>query len=735
MSSKHSIRFEGLADFSDITKEIDGLNSHIQEAFGKKGAKVVDKESITSLKKETHGVFANMQKDMEKLKKEAKDLQKVLKDTKAGDKANAQYSNQLLENTKKTLALKQQMRDVTNKSNRLAALEQGDGGGQLIPFPGKKRASAGGMVKNTVVGGISEIAGHTPALSEAASVGQAAVGAGQAASSAGLSTLAIGGLTILAAAAAGAAVAIQRMSSGFEAYKATTSNVLALSGMGATPMEAGSRGANLAAQMGYNSAATMDLQKGVNRSFGHVSAGDDENRMGNILTASRGMGISPGEIISGGNQLRQTGGTDAASKQMAMILDKAITSGMDKSQASMYLASAVGLLSELNQSGVTNSSALLATMAGLVGNKNMSPEMAAKSIGGLSSAISGSSGESNAFFQSAAARAGLGGGTIMGSQFAVRQGLAGVDTGAMNGMVGDTAMGRTGMSAMKGMGLGSSDFSQKFAGSILGELKQRFDTSSPEGAQSAMGFTNQMFGGKTAADATKTWALLEKISKSGTSGLGDEDKKLLSSLSQDPESAWRDKTLTAMEKTALYTEQVAAWSSNAQVELGKASSPIFNTLTEVLTKLDTHLAGSVGSVTGADSGSVGEILTNLEGVASDIGSEIVAAGRQMADDFVEGLSSWWSSTSIGKLLEGSSAGFGGGDLMAKGSDVMGQAMDAVAEGVKSLFGGDTASSDGKSSADAQLAEQKKTNTLLQEAIRKSLLAPKTGRETTRLHIK
>lgn len=706
--ANHSIKIKGVADFSAISKEVDDLHKTIDDAFGKKGMQVLDKTSVSFLKKETENAFNKMSNQLKKLKTEAKELEKALSTIGKDDKKSEELSKKRLANLQMTVAAEKSLAQLRKSENRM----EGGPDDNVIPFP-KSKGSFAGMAGKQLTGGALGVAHDLPGLSQAATVGESAYSAGSAASAAGLGAAAIAGLAVLGAAAAGAAIAISRMAAGFETYKQSIPTLLTLSGQGITPAK-DNRSLSGAAQLGYGPQEVFETQKQLSSAFGKApDQRSDSNRILNTMTASRDLGISPGQVSGAGESLRQLGGTEMAQKQVGMILEKAITSGMDKSQSSAFLSAAVGLLSELNQSGVTNSSQLLGVMSGLVSKNGMSPEMAAKSIGGLSSAVSGSSGESNAFFQSAAARGGLGGGTLMGTQFAVRQGLAGVDMGALQKQVGDTKSGQMGIQSISEMGLGTKDFSQRFASSIMDEIHSRFDTQTKEGRQAALGFTGQMFGAKTAPEAAKTLSILEKIANGGD--MNTDEKKLLEDLNKDPDAAWREKTLGKLDAIALSTAATAAFADKAKFELGEASATLFNDMTAALTKLDVTLAGKVPETT-----------KTLESGANSLGS---AMGAGL--DGVKELP--------GKVWDGIKEA-----IVGKGPVQM--MFDAASSGVKSLFG--SAATDGpigspSSSAPAGqaespsdsiqhelLQESKKQTGLLEKALKPGM-APRAGRIPSR----
>lgn len=548
----HKLVIKGVADFKDFEKTIKGLRNTVESSFGKKGIKLFDESSVSIIKKDLNAALSDSKETLKSLRKEAVEITKQFINASNDEKKHGELVKKRLETTRRIL-------ETHKLINTLQGAQIGapEGGGGL----GGALGMAGGF-----------------ALAAGALVGGAAISRGKA---------------------------------GFGAYQQGVPDILKLSGMGISPIQNGAGRAG-ATELGYNQFDVLQTQLGANSAFGKTGAGGEQNRLNNILTSSRGLGLDPGEITGAGNQLRAAGGTEQAQKQVGMILEKAFTNGMDKSQASHFLSASTELLSSINETGMSSTEKMISALSDIVGKGAMSPEQAARSFANINSAISGSGGESNAFFQAAAARGGLGGGTIQGTQFAVRQGLTGVDLGAMNKQIGGTQMGNMGMQAVTEMGLTDPQYTQKFAKSILDDLKSRVDMTTKEGRQAALGFTAETFGVKTAGEAAKVLALLEKLSKGGT----ERDRKELMDITKDREESWRQQTLANLDKIALNTARSAAYATGAQFDLGKSLAPLFNSLIETLGRVDETMARIAGSQGGQ--AAVNSIASPINSAVSSI---------------------------------------------------------------------------------------------------------------------
>jgi len=587
----------------EISTDMSVLSAAIDDALKGKtldlGGSITQARQIDDILSNIASVeVAGVLDEVEKLKKENLKIERSIKNSTKDLSKQETLTKQRLANLRKIDALEESISDslggtapvATPSSQALVPVPSKRGRRQeVVPQEvGPQRGQVIAATARQIGSQLASVGSALPGVSQAVSVGQAGISAGSAAGAVGMSGPAIAGMAVLATAAAAAGVAINRMMSGFEVFTSAIPNLLSISGMESDPMQGGPIRRE-AAQMGYDQLQLLDFQKSALQAMGNTATpGEERNRLSNIMTASRDLGMDPQQIIGGANQLRQAGGTEVGQRQIAAILEKAITSGMDKSQASNFLNAAVGMLASLNQSGTANTSAMLDVMSDLVTNNNMSAEQAAKSLQGLNAAISGSSGESNAFFQVAASREGLGGGTLAGTSFAVRQGLMGVNAGDLSKQVGDTESGRMGMRAISEMGLDDPAYTQKFASGMLEQMRSRFGgMDSREGRAGALGFTAETFGVKTAGEATKVLALLEKMSKGA--GMSKDDQTLLKSLGQDPEAEWRGRVLDKLDATARAVADAAANMKNGQFDLGQASSGLITTLNGYLNQLDMTL--------------------------------------------------------------------------------------------------------------------------------------------------
>lgn len=144
----------------------------------------------------------------------------------------------------------------------------------------------------------------------------------------------------------------------------------------------------------------LEMQKaGFERAFGL-----DGGTMTGIASSMRG-------------QMGGQGATDATMKLQASVLAAGIEDAIGP-----YLESAVSLLTAINENGATNTAEMISMFAQLTKDGERTPEMMSKVFGGVDASVRGASGESSAFLQAAYARAGIGGGSIGGTKYAMQSG-------------------------------------------------------------------------------------------------------------------------------------------------------------------------------------------------------------------------------------------------------------------------------------------------------------------------
>lgn len=611
----HEIKIKGSADFTSVSRGVQNLTKSIKSALPENGVQFIDAGSMKFLKTEAVQTFQKVKNHISAIKKEASDLDSILKSSKATEDEKARAAKNRLRLIQAELRLQKELSQLE---------KQAQSSGILPTMPSNKpipvqrgRASAIGA---RVAGGVGRFGGSLPEVGQFGTIAKDSLSAGsntaqKVGGKAGIvAGIALAGFT---AAIGVATLAVSRMSKAVAAFRATLNARLKVEAFDQGGVSR--RGLAAGARMGFSDVAqNIETQGALSQAFGSASSARVAgNRMENTFMASRMFGMDPSEITGAGNQLRAAGGTATASKQMALILSRAVTSGMDKSQVSTYLAETSALISEMNKSGIANMDQMVSLMADLSSSGMFSPEQAAKTIKSMQEAISGSSGENQAFFMHAAQAGGLGGKSIYGTELAVQQGLVGLDPKKIEELTKGMSGGSDIKKFLTGAGLLDENFGQKMAAGI----NKKLDIFKGNPA-ARMNFVQQKFGTTNAADTLKVMKILEKLEKGIAS---PEDKTFMEKMGGDPEKEWREDVRTQLKTIA---GAAAAWEgikNLKQVEFGAAAQGVISSMEKIMIGFDSKVQELLGFVNDINSipqkisSGLSEIWTNLKNIPAEIG--------------------------------------------------------------------------------------------------------------------
>jgi hypothetical protein len=301
------------------------------------------------------------------------------------------------------------------------------------------------------------------------------------------------------------------------AFKQGAGSNISLQGLGVNPRSGFS--ARQLADSGLDVNSMMDNRVNATRVLGR-EGGSEQGVLGRA-SFERAKGLEGGSLMNVAGSLRGSfggfGANDAQMKLQASILSSGIEDAIGP-----YLEAATDMLSNINENGVTSTTDIIAAFGDIARSGQRTVEQSAKLFGGIDSSIRGASGESDAFFQNAFGRAGIGGGAIGTTKFAMQAGgLAGLDSEALLNRGFDPALvadfENSNMSSNKG---GAS----RRAGAITSQARQNLGMSGSfsgikdaRTAAMASQFGNSMFGtqGIGGLDALRLLEQLEnkKITK------------------------------------------------------------------------------------------------------------------------------------------------------------------------------------------------------------------------------
>jgi hypothetical protein len=245
-----------------------------------------------------------------------------------------------------------------------------------------------------------------------------------------------GGLGMLAGGAAiGAGVyGVSRLAKGYGVYSQGIPSRIGLMGRGAYDGSIAGENQQGFAQTGMDGEAVRQARLQSMDIFG-AGGSDQKSVLGRAQFATN-YGIDLSTLQGAGAGMQSQVGTKGANRDI-LKLQASLQASEIKDAIGPYLESAASLLSDIRQNGLVNSNEVLGLMSSITKLGN-SPQRAAQQISGFNNAVTNSSGETNALLQMAFNKAGIGGGTIGGTQAAIRSsGIFGLNLDDYKGLSDD----------------------------------------------------------------------------------------------------------------------------------------------------------------------------------------------------------------------------------------------------------------------------------------------------------
>lgn len=135
----------------------------------------------------------------------------------------------------------------------------------------------------------------------------------------------------------------------------------------------------------------------------------------------KAFGLDGGTMTGIANSLRGSMGGKGANEAQMKLQASVYAAGIEDALAP-YLESATSLLQSINENGLSNTEEMTGLLAQLTKDGKRTPEQMAKVFATMNDSVKGATGEQSAFLQTAFARAGIGGGTLGGTKFAMESG-------------------------------------------------------------------------------------------------------------------------------------------------------------------------------------------------------------------------------------------------------------------------------------------------------------------------
>lgn len=395
-------------------------------------------------------------------------------------------------------------------------------------------------------------------------------------------------------AAAGVATAIggfaaSRGMEGFNTWQGGAQDRIKLRGLGIRqPLLDTQR----AADMGMSSLAFRSAQVQSVNTFGRANS-TEKDVLGRAAF-ERNYGLDAGTITNSGAALQSTMGSQGANEAMMKLQSSVMAAGLEDA-IGPYLDQAVTLLSAINENGQLNTTEIASLLAGFTKNGDV-PQQVVKAFSTMQSAVTGSQGDSNAFFQNAFARRGIGNGTIGGTQAAIESGgLFGVDPNNIKGL----GAGREKiLGSLNSLGItGEGTDAQNRAQGIISQLKdtmglkqdQRIEDADPQSLLTGGRMAKNLGLGRTALEGIQAMTRLQDVASGKMTS--KEFNKEMERMQMSPEL----KNLEDIKKSAEgQWTALEAMHETIKDQLGNQLVPIATVIKSLLMNIDKGLSGALG---------------------------------------------------------------------------------------------------------------------------------------------
>ena len=322
----------------------------------------------------------------------------------------------------------------------------------------------------------------------------------------------------------------------------------------------------------------------------------------------RSFGLEGGSMTNIAGSLRGSFGGKGADVAQSKLQASIFASGIEDA-IGPYLEAATDLLADINKNGITNTDEMIRILAEFTKDGRRTPEQIAEAFKGIDSAVRGSSGEANAFLQTAFSRGGIGGGTIGATRLAM-------SSGGVMGLNEDELLGRgynpglvsnmKGAGFMSGVGGRSGAMLNQFKQSagVKGNISDITDINTMTGLAT---MSNSVFGtqGMGGFDALQ---MMEKVQNKQMTQKQFDQKLQEIRDGKDPSVQRLDKINSSLEGQ---TDVLNKINTNLMENLGKSTVKVANIATEA----DNALVQGTGNVAGAVS-NTGALDAGLTGAKS-----------------------------------------------------------------------------------------------------------------------
>ncbi len=551
------------ADTRGFKKNIMDLSREIDKSLGgKRSIQLFDKETRQFVERGAKIAIKDMKNVMGELEAANKKISKEMNSQKLSQEEIRKKSLEQLRNKKQLLKLERDIAGVQRASGRIGM-------------------GAGGRFGKGFKGGTRGLAGKIPGMGGMARAGAAGLGmAGLAGGVLGLGALGLG------------ALAVGRGMQGFNRFDATKESRIGLMGRGMTAGQSTGMFAP-AQQIGLKAADLRGAQMQGMDIFGR--GGSTMEKTTDRARAARGLGIGVEQFQAAGAGLQQQMGVSGAQKSFAKM-QAALIATDTKGAVGPWLETMSSMLTNINEHGLGLDDAALTAISAIGEIEGVGPQRAAKVFGGLDDAMKNAQGENAAFFMSALASKGVGGGTLGGTQVAMQMGLFGGDTSKMRerGLLSDKDISAledmkiaVDPTATKGKGLGA--FQDR-----VGGIVDMFDKITGGMGVAGKALTAQKITGiQNPVAALEAMEMARKARTAKTPEERSQAMKEIGKLLQTPQEKMAS-NLELIQKSTAGILQVSQAFKDANLEqLGGKLVPLAALMNDTLTNIDKVMSGII----------------------------------------------------------------------------------------------------------------------------------------------
>lgn len=351
------------ADTSEVKKSILDIGKSVRDLKGSK-VQVFSNEDKKFIKSEFKKEIVLMKTKLKENREEIKKMIAAQKELTAGSREELEHRKKILEAYKVQARLAKDLGSAQKDSKMGGGIDKaGSGGG--------------------VMGGIMGIARLIPGIAAVATIGYA-------------------------------------MAKGMQAnsmYKAGAGNRNKLKGLGVGDENFGS--AQDLGRVGLTEDEMIQRRIDATSRLGRGAVSQE----GEMRKAGfeRSFGLQGGTMTGVSSQLRGSMGGQGANEATMKLQASVFAAGIEDA-IGPYLESATQLLTDINENGTTQTSEITGLLAQLTKDGERTPELLSKTFSGINSSVKNATGEQSAFLQTAFAKAGIGGGSIGGTKFAMGSG-------------------------------------------------------------------------------------------------------------------------------------------------------------------------------------------------------------------------------------------------------------------------------------------------------------------------